>query len=865
VVFAGLFTLGYMIWVTAGGLDLSGGYAVAQALYVPVGLVAVVLASVVAWSRGSEALERVAWTLLASSLAAFWIADVVWVVEEVAGGSVQSPAWSDIGYLAYYPLLLIATLMLCRRAEASAERLRIALDMGIIFLGGSCLVWYFVMRPALDGLEGGLGAAITVAYSIGDLFLVVGIATLAVRPNRLRSHTSLMLLLAAVITGFVADLAYGYTTLLDAYDYGDTIDAVYLVAWFLFAAAAAAEYSRGVKQTGARASSTEGPKLGDRATILSYAAVVIAIAALVWVLREHFGAGEGVAASVAVLVTLLVMARQVVVSRDNARLRAEKAVKASEERFQEALKRTQFLVDHAGESILWFDPEGRVVDANVTACRMLGYSREELLGLSVSQIDPEFERDPSLWAVHWDLLLKQRSRVFEAAHRTKSGDVVPVEVTVNYLEYGGERFSCSFARDISERKRAEESLHEAEARLRQSQKMDAVGQLAGGIAHDFNNLLTAILGYCELILVEDGRSAESLRADVAEIRGAAERAAALTRQILTFSRRQPLEPKITSLNDVVASAGRLLRRTLGEHIDLVTRLDSATGAVEVDPTQFEQVVMNLAVNARDAMPEGGTLTIETGKVEIDEGYCLSHPGMQPGRYVVLAVSDSGVGMDEDTKNRAFEPFFTTKEKGKGTGLGLATVYGIVKQSGGDIFIYSEPGNGTTVKVLLPEARGGSGEARTAQGAKETTASAEERGPLARNTSGEKTILLVEDEDGLRSLVRRILESRGYMVREGATGEEALAILHQHGPGIGLLLTDMILPGSVQGGELAQRARGILPELPVLFMSGYTREAAVRAGKVGSEVDYLEKPFTPEALVQRVRRALARDGGDSVSA
>ena len=507
---------------------------------------------------------------------------------------------------------------------------------------------------------------------------------------------------------------------------------------------------------------------------------------------------------------------------------------------EEALRLTQLSVDRAADFVQWLGPDGRVLYASESSCRRFGYTPEEMLTMSVFDLDPTM--GPKKWPGHWGLLKERGSMTFESEHRTKEGEVFPVEISANYVESGGREYVFSFTRDITERKQAEATLRESEEQLRQAQKMEAVGQLAGGIAHDFNNLLTAITGYSELILGSSECAAGLFRDDVNEIKAAAERAAGLTRQILAFSRRQALQPEVLSLNEVVSGTDRLLTRTLGEDINLVTLLRPDLGLTEVDASQMGQVLMNLALNARDAMPHGGKLTVETVNVELDEKYCRSHPGTVPGPYVMLAVSDTGSGMDEVTRSRAFEPFFTTKDPGKGTGLGLSTVYGTVKQSGGSIFVYSEPGTGTTFEIYLPRVDDRSKKRWTPAG-KSSTA------------GGHETILVVEDESGVRELVKRILKGLGYVVIDAGDGDEALTCLEKGGHTIDLLLTDVVLPGSLQGNELAQTMSILHPHVPVLYMSGYTRDAIVHAGRLDPGVNYIEKPFSPDKLAGRVRQVL----------
>ena len=396
------------------------------------------------------------------------------------------------------------------------------------------------------------------------------------------------------------------------------------------------------------------------------------------------------------------------------------------------------------------------------------------------------------------------------------------------------------SRLLHESRRAYDELAQTQGQLEQAQKMDAIGRLAGGVAHDFNNLLTVILGRTDILLTQI-KTEDPLRRGIALIQRTAGRAAELTKQLLAFSRKQVLEAVVLDLGVVTTDMKEMLARLIGEDIALVTNLAATLGHVKADRGQIEQVVMNLAINARDAMPQGGQLVVETANADLDDEYVRRNVGSRPGPHVMLAVSDSGVGIPRELQRHIFEPFFTTKEQGKGTGLGLATVYGIVKQSGGYIEVDSEPGRGTTFRIYLPRV--------------DSASPAAERSPrAAAPTGGTETILLVEDEDGVRELARDILRSSGYTVLEGRNGAEGLLLGERHQGALDLLLTDVVMP-RMSGRELAERMVSLRPELSVLYMSGYTDDAVIRHGVLGSDTAFLQKPFTPAALVQRVRETL----------
>ena len=473
----------------------------------------------------------------------------------------------------------------------------------------------------------------------------------------------------------------------------------------------------------------------------------------------------------------------------------------------------------------------RFLEVNRAATELYGYTASEFEQMSVLEIRPEEQREKAF------MYLKELSDDAEEhefwLHRAKSGRTFEVETISHELKYAGKRVRLVVAQDISERR-------QLEGQLRQAQKMEAVGRLAGGVAHDFNNLLMVIKGHTELLL-NALEPAETITRKIEQIDKSADRAAALTRQLLAFSRMQVLQPQIINLNSVVEEMGKLLPRLIGEDIELMIRTNEDLGTVRADASQMEQVIMNLAVNARDAMPNGGKLVIETANAELDHSYMASHPLMKAGPYIQLVVTDSGTGMDAETQAHIFEPFFTTKEKGKGTGLGLATVYGIVKQSGGFIWVYSELGKGTSFKIYLPRLD----QVEEPIG---TTPS------IAELPMGSETVLLTEDEQDVREIAREFLESGGYRVIEAKDGAEAIELAAQHRGQIQLLVTDMVMPG-MTGQELAVQLQSEHPGLCVVFMSGYSEHAATEMANADPSVRLLTKPFSRAAILRTVGEIL----------
>src|SRR5881398_2478792 len=508
------------------------------------------------------------------------------------------------------------------------------------------------------------------------------------------------------------------------------------------------------------------------------------------------------------------------------RLRAEQALRNSEQSYRS-------LVDGVRDVIFALSPGGEVTSLNPAFEEMTGFPPGEWVGRPFEAlVHPE---DVPLALELFGRVLRGEPRpTIQFRILTKTGPYRVAEFSASAQLRDGKLLGIlGIGRDVTERLGLEQQL-------RQAQKMEAVGRLAGGVAHDFNNILTAITGHAELLL-EDLGLHDPRRADVDEIRRSAERAAGLTRQLLAFSRQQVLQPKVVDVNALVLDMDKLLRRLIGEDVELATVLDPTLGRVTADPGQLEQVIVNLAVNARDAMPQGGKLTLETRNIDLDSSYTLEHSLVKPGPYVQLTVSDSGIGMDEETQAHAFEPFFTTKPRGQGTGLGLAMVYGTVKQSGGFIWVYSEPGRGATFKIYLPRVD-------------TPTEPATLPAPTVQPARGSETVLLAEDEPAVRAIAQQALERQGYTVLAAPSGADALALAAQHGATIHLLLTDVVMPG-MSGRDLADRLTAQRPGIRVLYISGYTDNAIVRHGMLEPGLAYLQKPFRPHALVRKVREVL----------
>lgn len=491
------------------------------------------------------------------------------------------------------------------------------------------------------------------------------------------------------------------------------------------------------------------------------------------------------------------------------------------------------LFETARDGILILDYEtGLVLDANPFVMEMLDLRYEDVVGQTLWDLG--FVHDAREAQLNFESLKRDGYvRYDDLPLKTRDGRTLSVEFVSNVYSVSGRRVIQCNIRDITQRKALQAELH-------QSQKMEAIGQLTGGIAHDFNNLLTVIMGYSEIML-SSLKSGDPLREEVQQIVQAGHRASMLTRQLLAFSHKQVVQPQRLDFNRIVANLTPMLRRLIGEDIELVSVGAKALWLVYADPSQIEQAIVNLTVNARDAMPQGGKLTIETANVDLDENFTRQHPSLKPGAYVMLSVIDTGSGMDADTQAHLFEPFFTTKEKGKGTGLGLSTVYRIIQQSGGSIFVHSEPGLGTAFTIYLPRVEG-------------AIKASEPAAVEASHPKRSETVLLVEDEDGVRILMARILAEMGYQVVVASNGETALSIFEQRKGQFNLLVTDLVMPG-MGGGDLAARLAPLWPGMKVLYISGYADHALLLEQSLGLDSGFLQKPFTPEVLGVKVREVL----------
>ena len=509
---------------------------------------------------------------------------------------------------------------------------------------------------------------------------------------------------------------------------------------------------------------------------------------------------------------------------------------------EEALRLTQFAVDRAGDAAYWMGPDGRLIYVNDQACKVLGYSRGELLSMTIHQINPDYPEEA--WGAHWEELRRRKTFTVESRHIAKDGRVLPVEVTVNHVEFDGKEFNCASARDIRARVEAQEKSRLLEAQLIHARKMEAIGGLAGGIAHDFNNLLTGILGYSNLIKVKAAPGSEAFAAAGA-IQDAADRASLLTAQLLGFARKGKNLTVPVDIHKTIGDVAGLMERTMDKNIRIRRCLAPGPVAVSGDPTQLQQFLMNLAMNARDAMPEGGELTLSTRTVLLDEDFCSSHAGAAPGRYAQIDVADTGMGIPKDHQEKIFDPFFTTKEQGKGTGLGLSMVFGIVKNHGGILEVESDVGAGTLFKVYLP----------LADGCAEATDAEFSRN--AETGSSRGRILLIDDQETVREVCSAMLSTLGYTVTTAADGREGVEQYRRFGKDVDLVIVDMIMP-KLGGRDCFREIKTMNPGVRALLSSGFSLDGSIQEIMDEGIAGFIQKPYRLEELSDAVTKAIRRD-------
>ncbi len=728
--------------------------------------------------------------------------------------SIPSLSVTDVAFLSFY--LPLAALVFLRPAEENKKiEWTRALDLaqlGVVF-SAVYLYYFFYLASFMQTRVAMLEWVVNIVYDVLNIFLIGGFLYRVVSPSDRQWRGLYGRLAGAWALYAVGDTLYRYGLAVWGLRTGSWLDLAYSMPFLVMAAGFSAPPAT---QNAATSTACEIEHSERVCFLLLVLAPIAAMVLALDIVRTNYALGCIILFSSFLLYSLRLAITQY---RKHNTLRM---LGDAEMKFR--------LLFESNPQPMWVFAKDTLqfLEVNPAAAERYGYTRDEFLSMKLLDVRPE-EEVPGLLKV----LAQGAEKTYSGhwRHRAKDGRLFEVEVAARNITFAGRAARLVIINDVTERKLLE-------AQFRQAQKMEAVGTLAGGIAHDFNNLLTVITGYSYMLkeaLADDRKLAE----DITQIEQAAEKAAGLTRQLLAFSRRQVLEPKTIVLNDVVRGMEKMLRRVIGEDIELITVPSPDLGLVRADPGQIEQVLMNLAVNARDAMPKGGKLVFETDNVELDEAYARSHMGARTGNYVQLAVSDTGTGMDAETMQHIFEPFFTTKGLGRGTGLGLSTVYGIVKQSGGYIWAYSEPGHGTTFKIYLPLVQG------------ETEAKPPESREPARH--GSSTVLLVEDDEALRDLAARILRQHGYSVLPASGGAEAELLCRRFEGKIHLLVTDVVMPG-MSGAKLARRLRRQRPDIRVLFISGYT-DNVLQHGILKSNTAFLQKPFTANSLAEKVASVL----------
>jgi PAS domain S-box-containing protein len=811
-----------LLWILGLG-DTTLTNRVTGVAAVPSGVLVTLVALRIRRTRRLDDRTRRAWSIIGAALVGYGCGALL---HFVAG---QRPLLIALGLaleIAAYPLVAVALALLPKPARTRFDIALFSLDVALVAWSASILTWHFFIFPAARDAGQGLAAAFGAAmFPVADLSLVFAIGAFVIRGVRESSRAAMTTAGIALLFVFVGDMVSGIETLKGTYTAGGLSGFLYSIAWIGMAVAAYLQW---------RVKDRDRPMRGlaDYARSfpwLPYAAVAVAFVAPAireWndldMLRQHVPSTG--------LLIALVVARLGVTARQNASLAA-----AERERLAAA-------VDQAAEAVLTTDRLGLVTYVNPAFTRITGYAAADVLGTRADVL--RGATDPARLADMDAANMRGESWEGRVTQLRSDGATVELDMAIAPLRdnSGAVVGSVTLARDIS-RERA------LETQLAQAQRMEAVGRLAGGIAHDFNNILTAISGFAELAAAELS-SDDPVARDIDQILKASDRAAGLTKALLAFSRRQVIQPRLIDINEVLDGLTPMLGRLIGEDLQLIVRLDPMLGLTMADRAQLEQVVLNMAVNARDAMPSGGTLTIATGNVDVDAAQARAQVGATAGPYVTLTVTDTGVGMAPSVMEHAFEPFFTTKARGKGTGLGLSTVIGIVQQSGGFVRVVSEPNVGSVFTVHLPRFDGAERPERTVD-------------TVSLAVGGHETILVAEDEDAVRAFVERVLAGAGYRVMTATQGAEALTLAESM-PDLDLLFTDVVMPG-MSGVELAGHLVPAHPGLPVIYASGYSEEAILQ-GAIGEDrVPYLPKPFTAEELLTRVRQVLdRRTAGDGPS-
>ncbi|MFN8651390.1 MAG: ATP-binding protein [Gemmatimonadales bacterium] len=817
-----IWAVGYVLWA-AFGLNLPEPWAAALTglpLAVPL------LLAAVAFHRSAqrphlEPLFRRACHWLSVGSLVLAIANVAWAVVEISGHSADQ-SWVNVPFLLCYPLLTTGLFWILRAQRREVQWRPFLLDSAIVSLGLGLMVWFLALGDQWSTYQTFTEQFLGLVYPIADLALLAIVLDLLLRPVPVMNPAANNLLLAGASITALADLVYEYTH--PVFDRGHPAlsDVLYLVSYVALLGLAELYWRRPMLATPVPPPRELRGRASPIPVIVGCLAAIVVVLQIGDVIR---GSGPLITALMITLALLLIL-RETFAVRENTRLQEELAERMVAARFES-------LVRYSSDVVLVVDTQFIVRFASPAVQRVLGLAPAEVVGQPVTdRLHPEDRRPgenfladrllrpAAVASVHWRL-------------RHATGEWRSVEaVAANLLAEPTVAGLVLNLRDVTERDLLEEQL-------RQAQKMEAIGRLAGGVAHDFNNLLTTVLASSDLAL-DQLPEQSSVRADLEEIRHAATRASALTGQLLALSRKQMVEPRTLDLGRVLPETSRLLERLLGEQVRLVTQVEEGLGAVRADRGQVEQVLLNLAVNAKDAMPQGGTLTMRVSNVDLYAPLSTRFMELPAESYVKLEVEDTGEGIDEQTLPRIFEPFFTTKPQGKGTGLGLASVYGIVAQAGGAINVESTPGKGTIFQIYLPRIP--------------HDAAAEESSALPGAENGTETILLVEDEPALKSVAQRILQAVGYTVLAAGDAEEAMQQAAGWPGTIDLLLTDVIMPGDT-GPVLARRLLRRRPNVRVLYMSGYAGDELGEHGVLDTGVALLQKPFTARELAIRVREAL----------